>query len=525
MNIFIYLCFIASISTTICILSFLLSSVYIALSAIGILSVVIVSDLLQTKDALIRNYPVIGHLYYFFSLNLPGIEQYLLQHPIRNKPFSQAIQSIVNKRSQGEQITISFGSQIEVNSVGYEWVQHSFLPIPPETVNTCVEVGSPQCTEPYKASYLNISALSLGAVSNSALLALSSGANIGCFALNTGEAGISEHHLLGGGDLIWQIGTGYFGCRDGVGQFDAEEFSRKAANDKVKMIELKLSQGAKPGHGSILPASKVTSEIAEVCHIPLGQDSILPPLHQTFTNPKELLTFIGYLRNLSGGKPVGIKLCLGKRREFLSICKAMLETDILPDFITVDGTEGGAGAAPAEFIEHVGSPLKNALVFVHNSLVGIDVRKHIHIIASGKVVTGFDVVSKIALGADLCAAARSFMLSLGCIQALQCEENTCPTGIATQNKRLTRGLVAAEKKLRVANFHSMTIKSFQEILGATGISNPCELTPSDVLCQVGVGVAKRYSDLYHYLKPGDLLKATLPEEFSLDWQLSSSEYF
>jgi len=505
--------------------SLLPGAVYTISVLLIIMLAIAISDLYQKRNSLLRNYPLIGHLYYFFELLHPGGRQYFLGHQSRDKPFSQKTQFLVNRRSQNKTTTISFGIQKDSTSNGHEWVQHSLTPVPVDSIDPHIEIGSSQCKHPYKSSYLNISAMSLGAISNNAILALSSGAQIGGFALNTGEGGISTYHFKGGGDLIWQIGTGYFGCRDQNGRFDPQQFAEKAQTDRVKMIELKLSQGAKPGSGGVLPASKITKEVSRSCNIPLGKDSILRPVHQTFTNPKELLSFVNHLRDLSGGKPTGIKLCLGRRSEFLSICKAITDTGILPDFITIDGAEGGAGAAPAEFVEHVGSPLREATVFIHNALVGIGVRDQIRIIVSGKIATGFDMISMLALGADLCASARAFMLSLGCIQALQCEKNTCPTGIATQNKRLMWGLVADEKKLRVANFHVLTIRSFLEILGAMGISRPKELSPLHVFRQSESGIARRYSDIYHYLEPGDLLKTDLPKDFSHDWHLSTTESF
>lgn len=506
-------------------LSLLPGTVYTISGLLIIILSKLIIDLSQSENALVRNYPIIGHLYYFFESLHPKLGQYFFEHKTSDRPFSQKIQSLVYKRSQGKSAIISFGIQKDIIANGHEWVQHSLKPVSVEAIEPYIEIGGPQCKHPYKSSYLNISAMSLGTISNNAILALSSGARIGGFALNTGEGGISPYHLEGGGDLIWQIGTGYFGCRSKDGRFEPQEFKEKAQIDTVKMIELKISQGAKPSYGGILPASKITNEISSICNIPLGRDSILQPTHETFTNPKELLDFIASLRELSGGKPIGIKLCLGRRSEFLGICKAILETGILPDFITIDGAEGGAGAAPIEFVEHVGSPLTEAIVFIHNALVGINVRDHIRIIVSGKIATGFDIISRIAIGADLCASARAFMLSLGCVQALQCEKNTCPTGIATQNKRLTWGLVVDEKKLRVANFHTLTIRSFLEILGSMGISNPQELSPSYVFCQSKDGIAKKYSDLYHYLKPGDLLEAVLPKDFSHDWQLADARSF
>ena len=408
---------------------------------------------------------------------------------------------------------------------GYEWVLHSLAPKHVSEVEPRITVGGPDCKQPYSASRLNISAMSFGALSHNAVLALNKGAKIGGFYQNTGEGGLSKYHLEGGGDIVFQVGTGYFGCRSQSGDFDAEKFKEKAAHEQVKMIEIKLSQGAKPSHGGILPAVKLTQEIADIRGVPMGHDVLSPPAHTAFDSPKGLLGFVKQLRELSHGKPVGFKLALGRRSEFLGICKAMVETKILPDFITVDGAEGGTGAAPLEYTHHVGTPLRDALIYVHNALVGIGVRDKIRLIASGKVASGFDMVEKLALGADMCNAARAMMMSVGCIQSRQCNTNACPTGVATQNKRLYKALDVDDKKVRVANFHEETTHAFMELIGAMGLENPSDLNPAHVMRRVAQDDVRPYSEIYEYLKPGALLKDKLPKSFEAEWKLAKVDGF
>jgi len=385
-------------------------------------------------------------------------------------------------------------------------------------------VGGPDCTKPYEASRLNISAMSFGALSAKAIMALNRGAMLGGFAHNTGEGGLSPYHLQGG-DVIFQIGTAYFGCRDDKGNFDPEEFKPEARRPEVKMIEIKLSQGAKPSHGGILPAAKLTEEIAKVRKVAMGHDVLSPIAHSAFSTPIGLLNFVKQLRELSGGKPVGFKLCLGRKSEFLAICKAMLKTNIYPDFITVDGAEGGTGAAPVEYSNFIGFPLENGLVFVHNALVGINVRDKVRIICSGKVSNGFDLVTNIALGADMCNSARGMMMATGCIQSKQCNANTCPTGVATQNKRLQYGLVIDEKKHRVANFHRNTMKSFLEMVGALGLSNPSDLKPCHIMRRVGMNEVKSFDEIYDYVSPGQFLGPDIPECYRRFWNEANPDSF
>ncbi len=410
-----------------------------------------VYDLLQKKHTILRNFPVLGHIRYMLEFLRPEIQQYFIANDEEERPFNREIRSIVYQRAKNIRDTVPFGTERDILEIGYTWVLHSLDPKRVSEVEPRISVGGPDCKKPYNASRLNISAMSFGALSANAIMALNKGAQLGGFAHNTGEGGLSPYHLQGG-DVIFQLGTAYFGCRDDQGHFDESEFTIEANRDEVKMIEIKLSQGAKPSHGGILPAAKLTLEIATVRKVKMGHDVLSPPAHSAFNSPTGLLQFVKKLRDLSGGKPIGFKLCIGRKDEFLGICKAMLETHILPDFITVDGAEGGTGAAPLEFTNNVGEPLETGLVFVHNALVGINLRDKIRIICSGKVASGFDLVEKIALGADMCNSARAMMMAVGCVQSKQCNANTCPTGVATQNKRLQRGLVVDEKKNRAANF-------------------------------------------------------------------------
>lgn len=481
-------------------------------------------DVLQRKHTLLRNFPVIGHLRYFLEFIRPEIQQYFIATDENELPFNREIRSLIYQRAKNERDTIPFGTERDISSIGYTWALHSLVPKHAHEVEDRILVGGPDCTKPYNASRLNISAMSFGSLSPNAIMALNKGAMIGGFAHNTGEGGLSPYHLQGG-DIIFQIGTAYFGCRDNEGNFDDNEFKIEATREQVKMIEIKLSQGAKPSHGGILPAAKLTEEIAKVRKVPMGKDVLSPIAHSTFDTPIGLLLFVKKLRELSGGKPIGFKLCLGRKDEFLALCKAMLKTNILPDFITVDGAEGGTGAAPEEYTNFIGTPLEAGLVYIHNALVGINVRDKIRIICSGKVTNGFDMVTNIALGADMCNSARGMMMAAGCVQSKQCNANTCPTGVATQNKRLQYGLVVDEKKDRIANFHKNTIKSFLEMVGALGLDNPSDLTPEHIMRRVGVGQAKTMDKIFDYLTPGQLLTDNIPERYLSYWEKANAEKF
>ena len=481
-------------------------------------------DLLQRKHAVLRNFPVLGHFRFIMEFIRPEIQQYFIANDLEEHPYNRETRSIIYQRSKNVRDTVPFGTDRDILQIGYTWVLHSLDPKQVSEVEPRITIGGPDCLKPYNASRLNISGMSFGSLSANALMALNKGAMHGNFAQNTGEGGISPYHLQGG-DIVFQIGTAYFGCRDDQGHFDENEFAVESNRPQVKMIEIKLSQGDKPSHGGILPAAKLTKEIAKVRKVKMGQDVISPAAHSAFNSPLGLMQFIKKLRDLSGGKPIGFKLCIGRKDEFLGICKAMLETNILPDFITVDGAEGGTGAAPLEFTNHVGEPLEAGLVFVHNALVGINLRDKIRIICSGKIATGFDMVEKISLGADICNSARGMMMSIGCVQSKQCNANTCPTGVATQSKRLQYGLVVEEKQFHAFNFHKNTIHSFCEIVGAMGLTNPSQLHPSFIMRRVSSEHAKPISEIHQYLEPGQLLGKNVPELFKKNWEIANTGRF
>lgn len=492
---------------------------------VGPLVLLGISDMLQSKHAIRRNFPLLGHGRYLLEMIRPEINQYFVESNKDGVPFNREARSVVYQRAKGVNDTIPFGTQSNVYAADYEWINHSLVPRPVLKEEPRVRVGGDRCQQPYFASLFNVSAMSYGSLSQNAVRALNLGAKKGGFAHNTGEGGLSPYHLENGGDIIWQIGTGYFGCRNKDGTFNAEEFQKRATLPQVKMIEVKLSQGAKPGHGGILPASKLTPEIAAIRGVELGFDVISPPAHSAFGTPKGLLEFMDQLRSLSGGKPVGFKLCMGKHREFFAIVKAMLETGLLPDFITLDGGEGGTGAAPLEFSNSIGTPLNDGLIFLHNALVGTNLRDKIRIIASGKVTTGFALASKLALGADMCNSARGMLFALGCIQALRCNTNACPTGVATQDPALVKGLVVSDKATRVANFHKSTIHSFLEVIAACGLSHPSDLRPWHIQRRITSTEVKHYGELYAYIEPGELLRAVPPMSYSRSWNAARAETF
>ncbi len=501
-----------------------------AFVVIGPLILLGIYDSTQRSHAVIRNFPVIGRARYWMEAIRPEIQQYFVESDTSGRPFSRELRSVIYQRAKVATDTRPFGTIRDLNEVGSEWIAHSLTPKHPPEREPRILIGLGRCDRPYAASTLNVSAMSFGSLSKNAVLALNGGAKLGGFAHNTGEGGLSPYHLEPGGDRIWQIGTGYFGCRTLNGDFDPDEFASKAKIESVKMIEIKLSQGAKPGHGGILPAAKVTPEIARIRGVPLGQDVISPPCHQTFSTPKGLLDFIVQLRKLSGGKPIGFKLCVGQPSEFLSICKAMVETGIVPDFISVDGAEGGTGAAPMEFSNSIGMPLTDGLLFVHNALLGCDLRDKLRVICSGKIVTGFNMVQRMAIGADLCSSARAMMFALGCIQALKCNTNHCPVGVTTQDPDLVRGLNVVDKTPRVYNYHRNTVNSFLEILGAAGLSHHDELRPKHIQRRVSATEVRDYGRIYQYLEPGALLSSSPTSSacgdfFSEAWEAASAEQF
>ncbi len=483
-----------------------------------------VYHMLQSKHTILRLYPVIGIFRYMFEAIRPEIQQYFVESNINGRPINREYRSLIYQRAKHVRDTRPFGTQFDVYRAGYEWINHSMKPIEIENQHPRVKFGGPDCSQPYLASPLNISAMSYGALSQHAILALNKGAKIGHFAHNTGEGGLSPYHLQHGGDLIWQIGTGYFGCRNEKGQFDRDKFAEKSQYDAVKMIEIKLSQGAKPGHGGILPAAKLTEEIAAIRHVPMGQDVVSPPSHSAFDSPQGLLEFVAELRQLSGGKPVGFKLCIGRRSEFLAICKAMLKTGITPDFITIDGGEGGTGAAPIELTNSVGTPLRDALVFVNSALTGIDKRQHIRLIASGQIFSAFHMARAIALGADTVNSARGMMLALGCIQSRSCNSDKCPTGIATQDPARYKALNIEDKARRVANFQHSTVKHLTELLGACGLGSLSQLKPCHINRRINGTQVANYAELYPGIESCCLLGCdNLPESWKADWESASAE--
>ena len=472
----------------------------------AVLSLLGFYDLWQKPHAIRRNYPVIGHVRYLVEAIRPEIRQYLLEADNEKLPFSRSQRSLIYARAKNEVGDRPFGTLMDVYGGGFEFISHSLRPaLHVDQSDFRIIIGGPQCTKPYSSSVLNISAMSFGSLSGNAIEALNRGAKLGGFAHDTGEGSVSPYHRKHGGDLIWELGSGYFGCRDGDGRFDPQRFAAQAGTEQVKMIEIKLSQGAKPGHGGILPAHKVSQEIAETRGVPEGVTCVSPARHGAFSTPREMMNFIAQLRQLSGGKPVGFKLCLGHPWEFMAIVKAMLETGILPDFIVVDGAEGGTGAAPVEFTDHLGAPLREGLLFIHNTLVAVNLRDKIRLGASGKIVSAFDMASVFAIGADWVNCARGFMFAIGCIQSQSCHTNRCPTGVATQDKLRQRALVVPDKAQRVHNFHRNTIKALAEMLAATGIKHPNELGPHHLFRRVSATEIKLVSQIHRFLQPGSLL--------------------
>jgi len=463
-------------------------------------------DTFQTRHSLRRNFPLYARVRWFMEILRPFIQQYLLESDTDGAPINRMFRSIVYQRAKDDLDSVPFGTRLNTYRNGYEWIGHSISAISHSQVEDLqITVGGPDCRQPYRASVLNVSAMSFGALSRNAILALNRGARIGGFAHNTGEGGISPYHLEGGGDLIWQVGTGYFGCRDRRGNFAPDDFREKASLDVVRMIEIKLSQGAKPGHGGILPAEKNTPEIAAIRSVEPGTQVDSPPGHSAFDSARGLLDFAARLRELSAGKPVGIKLAIGRKSEFIDICKAMAETGIMLDFITVDGGEGGTGAAPLEYANSVGMPLREALAFVDDCLTGFDLRQHVKVIASGMILTGFHLVKNLALGADLCNSARGMMLALGCVQSLVCNTNRCPTGVATQDPRLYRGLVVTDKAQRVARFHEKTVLATAEIIASAGLRHTSALNRTHIFRRIDQQKICSYDEVFPCVQPGSLL--------------------
>jgi glutamate synthase domain-containing protein 2 len=492
----------------------------------GVLASIGIADLTQKRSTLRRNYPLICHIRFFFEMVRPMLRQYVVESDNEEVPFSHVQRAVVKQRAKNALDVRPFGTELNVYEERYEWLNHSIMPSLIDSHDFRITIGGPQCTQPYSASVFNISAMSFGAISPNAIRALNEGARRGGFYHDTGEGSLSSYHRENGGDIVWELGSGYFGACERAGVFSEARFAEKAVLAQVKMIEVKLSQGAKPGHGGVLPAPKVSAEIAATRGVPMGQDCISPSRHSAFDTPEGLLRFIARLRDLSGGKPTGFKLAVGHLWEWFGIAKAMGTTGILPDFIVVDGAEGGTGAAPLEFTDHVGAPLREALMLVHNTLVGLDLRDRIRIGAAGKVITAVDLARTLSIGADWCNAARGFMFALGCIQSETCHTDRCPTGVATQDPRRWQKLDVPDKASRVANFHGNTLHALKELLQAAGLEHPEELGPEHVIRRVSSNEVRALASLYRFLEPGELVKG-IPEHavFQRFWAVARPDTF
>lgn len=500
---------------------------WMLVAVFGPLSMLGVHDLLQTRHAVTRNYPVIGHVRYMVESVRPELRQYLFETDFEAVPFSRSQRSLVYARAKNELDSRPFGTQVDTYGVGYEFIGHSLRPTPiPDPAGFRIHIGNDQCSQPYLASVLNISAMSFGALSANAVLALNKGAKMGGFAQDTGEGSISPYHREHGGDLIWQIASGYFGCRNEDGSFSPERFAAQARDPQVKMVEVKLSQGAKPGHGGILPGHKVSAEIAATRGIPMGKDCISPAAHSSFSTPLEMMAFIAQLRELSGGKPVGFKLAIGQPWEFMAIVKAMLESGIVPDYVVVDGAEGGTGAAPLELADHVGVPMREALLFVHNTLVGAGLRDKVRIGVAGKIISAFDIACALGIGADWVNSGRGFMFAVGCIQSQSCHTNKCPTGVATQDAGRQRALVVSDKARRVASWHGNTMQALAEMLSAAGLEHPSDFKPHHFARRISEVEIKLFSQLLPYLEPGELLHGQTAHTFYAgSWRMAQAGSF
>jgi glutamate synthase domain-containing protein 2 len=494
------------------------AGVLLALAALG------TWDLVQTRHTILRVYPILGHVRFLMELIRPEIRQYFIESNTEATPFDRETRDMVYERAKGTKGDEPFGTERDVYAIGHEFLRQSLRAHFADDLEPKVRLGGPDCVQPYDIALLNVSAMSFGALSGNAIEALSGGAARGGFAHDTGEGGISPYHLRGGGDLIWEIGSGYFGCRDADGRFDPVAFAEKSRLESVKAVSIKLSQGAKPGLGGVLPGAKVSPEIAETRGVRVGVTVISPPSHSAFSTPTEFVGFIATLRRLSGGKPVGFKLCIGARTEFLSICKAIVATGIAPDFVIVDGAEGGTGAAPQEFEDHVGMPLTEGLMLVHNSLVGTGLRDRIRIGASGKVASGVDIVSRVCQGADFTMSARAMMFAVGCIQALKCNTNHCPTGVATQDPGRAGALDVPDKAIRVFNFQRATVASAAQIVASMGLSGFHELSPTMLNRRIEGQRTRTYAEIYEWLMPGELLEDA-PESWRSDWIEASADEF
>jgi glutamate synthase domain-containing protein 2 len=502
-----------------------LKLIAIPFAVFGALTLLGFRDLTQKSHAVLRNYPISAHLRFLLEEIRPEMRQYFFESEKDGMPFSRDTRAVIYQRAKMVLDKRPFGTQLDVYREGYEWMHHSVAPKPHATEKFRITIGGPDCKKPYSASVFNISAMSFGALSPNAVRALNAGAKKGGFAHDTGEGGVSPYHREHGGDIIWEIGSGYFGCRNRDGSFDPDEFARIASDDQIKMVELKISQGAKPGHGGVLPAAKVSEEISRIRGVAMNEDCISPAYHRAFSTPLEMMTFIGEMRRLSGGKPAGFKLCIGHPWEFLAICKAMLQSGIYPDFIVVDGNEGGTGAAPLEFMDHLGMPMREGVNFVHNALIGINARDRIRIGASGKVATAFDMARAMAIGADWCNSARGFMFSLGCIQSLSCHTDRCPTGVTTQDPSRNRALVVPDKIERVYNYHHSTLHALTELIAAAGLEHPQQIRPIHFSQRTSNTTVCSFAQLYPSLRPGELIKGTKDVRFRDAWTMARADSF
>ena len=489
----------------------------------GALTLIGIRDLLQKNHAVLRNYPISAHLRFLLEEIRPEMRQYFFESEKDGTPFSRDTRAVIYQRAKMVLDKRPFGTQENVYAEGYEWMNHSISPHPLDDADFRIRIGGPDCTQPYSASVFNISAMSFGALSPNAIRALNAGAKRGNFAHDTGEGGVSPYHRENGGDLIWEVGSGYFGCRNADGSFNADEFARVATDPQIKMIEVKMSQGAKPGHGGVLPAAKVSPEISRIRGVGMGEDCVSPASHKAFSTPIQMMQFIERLRRLSGGRPTGFKLCVGHTFEFLAICKAMLATGIYPDFIVVDGKEGGTGAAPVEFMDHLGMPMREGVNFVHNALVGIGARERIQIGASGKIATAFDMARAMALGADWCNSARGFMFSLGCIQSLSCHTDKCPTGVTTQDVTRSRALVVPDKTARVYNYHQATLETLAELVAAAGLDHPRDIKPIHFSHRMSGTEVHSYAQMYPALRERELIDGTDDMRFRDAWKIARAE--
>jgi glutamate synthase domain-containing protein 2 len=490
----------------------------------GSLAALAARDLIQRKHSLLRNYPVVGHLRFLMEDIRPEVQQYFIERDWDGRPYDRDVRSIIYERAKGTLQEQPFGTELDVNEPGHEWLVHSTAPVPEPDVPPRVTVGGPDCAQPYSMALVNISAMSFGALSANAIRALNRGAAMGGFAHDTGEGGLSRYHLEHGGDLVWEIGTGYFSARTEGGEFDAAKFSGKSASESVKAVSLKLSQGAKPGIGGVLPAAKVSKEIADIRGVPQGEKCVSPASHTVFSTPTDLIEFVARMRDLAGGKPAGIKLCVGSRVDLLAMCKAMIQVGTTPDFIIVDGSEGGTAAAPLEFEDHVGMPLTLGLMTLHNALVGTGLRDRIRIGASGKVATGSDVVKRLIQGADYTNSARSMMMAAGCIQSQRCHTGTCPVGVATQSAYRQRALDVDDKSERVRRYQQGTVAEAVRLIAAMGVADPSGLRPSMLRRNTAPVGARSYAELYRWLQPGEILQDP-PATWAADWKRASPDTF